>query len=162
VYQLDAFNYSNELSLRVFYISVQSVKDYSSFLYTHPLVRYIFVGGSTFVLDLGLLILLHKKAGFGLALATSIAYWVAIAYNFFLNRAWTFSIKEKESLSKHLMNYLFLLGFNYVFTVLFVTILGHHINFALAKALAVIIQTTWTYSIYKNVIFTNKADEKAK
>lgn len=132
---------------------VHRVKAYSNYFYTHPLVRYIFVGGSTFVIDLGLLVLLHKKVGLGLAVATSIAYWVAIAYNFFLNRAWTFSIKEMESLSKHLANYLILLGFNYLFTVLFVTILGRHINFALAKAIAVVIQTTWTYKVYKDYIF---------
>lgn len=119
-------------------------------------MRYIFVGGSTFVIDLGLLVLLHKKVGLGLALATSIAYWVAIAYNFFLNRTWTFSITEMESLKKHLTNYLVLLAFNYLFTVLFVTLASHHMNFALAKAVAVVIQTTWTYKVYKDYIFVSK------
>lgn len=94
--------------------------------------------------------------GLGLALATSIAYWVAIIYNFTLNRLWTFSIAEKESLHKHLASYLILLGFNYLFTVIFVSEVGHHIYFGLAKAIAVIIQTTWTYSVYKNVIFVRK------
>jgi putative flippase GtrA len=132
---------------------VDSVKDYSKFFYSHPLVRYILVGGSTFVLDLGLLILLKEKAGFSLALATSIAYWVAIIYNFILNRYWTFSVSERENLHRHILNYLVLLGFNYLFTVLFVSIVGRHIYFGLAKAIAVIIQTTWTYFVYKNYIF---------
>ncbi|HVO86370.1 MAG TPA: GtrA family protein [Candidatus Binatia bacterium] len=132
---------------------MQQVKDYSRYLYKHPLVRYIVVGGSTFIIDFGLLVVLHQKAGFGIALATSIAYWVAIAYNFFLNRSWTFSVAEKESLHKHLASYLILLGFNYVFTVIFVSILSRHIYFGAAKALAVIIQTTWTYKVYKDYIF---------
>ena len=130
-------------------------KAYSLFLYEHPLVRYVFVGGTTFVIDLGLLVVLHKKMGVGLALATSIAYWVAIVYNFLLNRFWTFSIKEKESLRKHLVNYLLLLGFNYIFTLVFVTTMSTHINFATAKAVSVAIQTTWTYLIYKNYVFNN-------
>lgn len=129
------------------------LKRHSRYFYEHPLVRYIFVGGTTFVLDLGLLIILHKPVGLGLALATSIAYWAAIAYNFFLNRSWTFSIKEKEDLSKHLVNYLALLAVNYLFTVAFVTLASRHINFAIAKAIAVVIQTSWTYKVYKDYIF---------
>lgn len=132
---------------------MQKVKDYSNYFYKHPLVRYILVGGSTFVLDLGLLIFLKDKAGFGLALATSIAYWTAIIYNFALNRLWTFSMSERENLHRHILNYLVLLGFNYLFTVIFVSVVGKHIYFGIAKGLAVIIQTTWTYFVYKNRIF---------
>jgi len=132
---------------------MQTINEYLNLFYKHRLIRYVFVGGTTFIVDLGLLVFLHKKVGFGLAMATSIAYWVAIAYNFLLNRTWTFSITEKESLKKHLVNYLLLLGFNYIFTVLFVTVVSRHINFALAKAIAVAIQTTWTYKVYKDYIF---------
>jgi putative flippase GtrA len=132
---------------------VQSVKDYSGYLYTHPLVRYIIVGGSTFVIDFALLLLLKQKVGLSLEVATSIAYWIAVTYNFFLNRYWTFSVAEKESLHRHLLNYLVLLGVNYLFTVIFVSMVGKHIYFGLAKAIAVIIQTSWTYFVYKNYIF---------
>ena len=51
-------------------------------LYNHHFVRYVFVGGTTFIIDLGLLVLLHGFLHVNLAIATSIAYWVAIAYNF--------------------------------------------------------------------------------
>lgn len=137
---------------------MHKVKVYSRFFYEHTLVRYIFVGGTTFALDIFLLILLHQKFGWGLAIATSIAYWLAIVYNFLLNRFWTFSLAEKESLHKHLVSYLILLGFNYLFTVVFVSLVSRHIYFALAKALAVIIQTSWTYLAYKHLIFVKTAN----
>ena len=125
-------------------------------LYLHPVLRYILVGGSTFALDFSFLVVFKQGLGLGLALSTSIAYWLAVAYNFSLNRNWTFSAIEKESLKKHLVSYLVLLGFNYLFTVLFVSIVGRHIYFGAAKAAAVIIQTSWTYLIYKNKIFVKQ------
>jgi putative flippase GtrA len=122
--------------------------------YNHPFFRYLVVGGSTFLLDFGILYLLHGVCNLNLGASTSVAYWLSISYNFFLNRYWTFSHKEKESLKKHVSGYFILLIANYLFTVAFVSIVGEHINYIAAKALAVAIQMTWTYYIYKRYIFT--------
>lgn len=126
------------------------------YLYKHHFVRYLFVGGTSFIIDFGTLVLLHGKFRVNLAIATSIAYWLSIIYNFTLNRWWTFSAGENKKLHQHLIPYGILLAGNYVFTVLFVGIVSHHINYAVAKTLAVILQTTWTYQIYKKVIFSNE------
>lgn len=83
------------------------------------------------------------------------AYWISIMYNFTLNRYWTFDVREKESLARHITTYFVLLVFNYLFTVTFVSILGTHINYIIAKALAVAIQMTWTYPVYKKYIFVS-------
>lgn len=132
---------------------IDKTKNLTLYLYRHPLMRYIFVGGTSFVLDIGLLILLYQFLDLNLALATSIAYWVSIGYNFTLNRRWTFSVAEIESLQRHIAAYLMLLAFNYLFTVIVVSTLGQVIYFGLAKAVAVGIQTIWTYKIYKDYIF---------
>jgi putative flippase GtrA len=123
------------------------------YLYRHHFVRYLFVGGTTFILDFATLFVLHVHLLVPIALATTIAYWSSILYNFFLNRWWTFSKFEKESLHRHALLYGSLLGFNYLFTVIFVSLVSHYIYFGLAKILAVPIQMTWTYIIYKKVIF---------
>ena len=120
-------------------------------------MRYLAVGGSTFVIDFLLLFALHGKLNVQLAVATSVAYWISIAYNFMLNRAWTFSARDKSDLRRHLSSYLVLLAFNYGFTVLFISLASHHINYLLAKAIAVGIQMSWTYLIYKKFIFTSQA-----
>jgi putative flippase GtrA len=119
-------------------------------------VRYLAVGGTTFVIDFSILFFLHGILKLNLAASTSVAYWISISYNFVLNRYWTFDSREKESLKRHLTTYFVLLVFNYLFTVTFVSIVGTHINYVLAKALAVAIQMTWTYIIYKNYIFIKK------
>lgn len=130
-----------------------NVKALTLYLYQHHLVRYILVGGTTFVIDFGLLVLLHGKEGVWLPIATGIAYCVSIVYNFCLNRWWTFSASENNSLQKHVVPYVILLGFNLLFTVVFVSVLSHLINYAVAKIIAVAIQTSWTYFCYKHFVF---------
>jgi putative flippase GtrA len=139
------------------------LKHFTLYLYHHHFVRYLLVGGSTFLIDFGLLYLLHGHFNLNLGASTSVAYWVSIAYNFTLNRYWTFDAREKESLARHISSYFILLIFNYLFTVTFVSILGEHYNYIAVKALAVGIQMIWTYPVYKKFIFVSsqpKVDSK--
>ncbi len=135
---------------------VQKTSALLLYLYRHHFVRYLFVGGTTFVLDFGILVLLHGKLSIGIAAATSVAYWLSIIYNFVLNRYWTFDAREKESLQRHITTYFFLLIINYMFAVTFVSYASDHINYIIAKAIAVIIQMIWTYPVYKRYIFIEK------
>lgn len=136
---------------------MEKVRETTRFLYKHHFVRYLVVGGSTFVLDFGLLYMLHGKLGFGIAGSTSVAYWVSIIYNFILNRYWTFDAREKESLQRHITTYFILLVCNYFFAVTFVSLASDHINYIYAKAIAVLIQMAWTYPVYKYLIFTKNS-----
>jgi putative flippase GtrA len=133
---------------------VERLKKHCGFLYNHHFVRYLLVGGTTFVLDFGILVLLHGVMNIGIAAATSVAYWLSIIYNFILNRYWTFDSREKDSLQRHITTYFFLLVINYFFVVIFVSYASGHINYIEAKAIAVIIQMIWTYPVYKHYIFT--------
>jgi putative flippase GtrA len=135
---------------------MDNAKSITLFLYRHHFVRYLIVGGTTFVIDFGILYTLHTHFNVKIAAATSIAYWVSITYNFLLNRYWSFDKREKESLQHHITTYFMLLIFNYFFVLLFVSFFSHHINFIIAKAIAVLLQMTWTYYLYKNYIFINK------
>lgn len=137
---------------------MKQFKAYAVFLYRHHFVRYLFVGGSTFIIDFGLLALLHGIFALPIAIATSAAYWISILYNFMLNRYWTFDAREKRSLKRHIATYLLLLLINYVFVVVFVAIISHYVNYLVAKALAVALQMIWTYPVYKNKIFVSSPD----
>ena len=108
------------------------------------------------MIDFGILYTLHGLLKFNLAASTSVAYWISISYNFVLNRYWTFDAREKESLKRHVTIYFVLLVFNYLFTVTVVSLLSTHINYVIAKALAVATSMTWTYYIYKNYIFIKR------
>lgn len=139
---------------------MERIKELTVYLYRHHFVRYLLIGGTTFVIDFGILFTLHGILKLNLAASTSVAYWISISYNFVLNRYWTFDAREKESLKRHLTIYFALLVFNYLFTVVVVSILGAHINYVVAKAAAVAVQMTWTYVIYKNHIFVTHTDDK--
>jgi putative flippase GtrA len=132
---------------------IRRLKKLTLYLYRHHFVRYLLVGGTTFIIDFGILFALHGKFNLNLAASTSVAYWISISYNFVLNRYWTFDSREKESLVRHITTYFALLLFNYLFTVTFVSIVGTHINYIAAKAIAVALQMVWTYPVYKRVIF---------
>lgn len=134
-------------------------------IYRHHFFRYLVVGVTSFIIDFGLLFFFRFGLGIDLAIATSIGYWVSITYNFILNRSWSFSAGDRKKLRKHALAYGVLIGFNYTFTVLFVARVSHALRssgvratiaVAMAKVLAVVIQTTWNYFIYKNYIFAKK------
>ncbi len=135
------------------------LKNLITFLYNHHLIRYLFVGGTTFFIDFGLLVLLHGKLNIGLAIAASTSYWVSILYNFNLNRNWTFSAAESKKLHQHILPYSILLCFNYLFTVLFLSLITRVIHYQVAKVIAVVVQVAWTYPIYKYVIFGTSSDK---
>lgn len=139
---------------------MDKLKSSAQYFYNHHFVRYLFVGGSTFIIDFGLLVLLHGKLNVRLPIATSISYWTSVAFNFTLNRWWTFSASESKKLHKHMLAYAILLGFNYTFTVIFVSLGSHVVSYEVAKLLAVLIQTSWTFLIYKNIIFKTDAADK--
>jgi len=130
-----------------------SLRDQALKAYSHKPTRYLLIGGSSFVIDIGLLIILHGSFGLSVALSTTIGYWVSVVYNFNLHRIWTFGGISNKKIHQHLIPYSLLLAFNYLFTVIFVSFSSHHINYAVAKTLCVIMQTTWNYFIYNKVIF---------
>ncbi len=135
---------------------IYKLKNLSRYLYQHHFVRYVLVGGTTFLIDLSILYILHGVLKLNLAGSTSVSYWIAIVYNFVLNRYWTFDVREKTNLKNNITTYFILLVFNYLFTVTFVSIVGTHINYITAKILAILIQMSWTYLIYKNYIFIKR------
>ncbi len=132
---------------------IERIKKILFRLYHIHFIRYLFVGFSTFSIDLGLLYILHGILKINLPIAVTIAYSVAVIYNFTLSLKWTFSNKEKKSLYLHITQYAALLAFNYLFTVTFVSIVGGYISYVIAKIIAYGLLVLWTYPIYRLIIF---------
>jgi putative flippase GtrA len=133
--------------------AMETVKHISRKVYEHSFVRYVAIGGTTFMLDFLILVLLHGVLGVNLLVAATISYWSSIIFNFVANRVWTFGATETH-IAKHAVAYGILLGFNYVFTLAFVGIASHMgMHYTIAKVFAVAIQIPWTYIAYKKVIF---------
>ena len=136
---------------------MKEVRGFIGFLYRHNFVRYLFVGGTTFLLDIGILVFCHGVLDIRIEIATTISYWCSVLYNFGLNRWWTFSASEEKALHEHAFLYGLLLAGNYMFTLIFVTTMSSVIYYGLAKVLATGIQVIWTYPLYKYVIFKQAA-----
>lgn len=118
--------------------------------------RYLFVGVSTVAIDYLLLFIFRSVFSSGLVYAVSVAYWISIAYNFTLNRYWSFEA-SKGMIPKQMLLYGCLLLFNYLVTLGVVWGLeSMGLSEYIAKLLALGLTITWTYLFYKKIVFVSQ------
>lgn len=124
--------------------------------YSRSFRRYIFVGVSTVAIDYLVLFVLRNMLSVRLVYAVSIAYWTSIAYNFTLNRYWSFEASS-GMVPKQLFLYGCLLLFNYFVTLGVVWSLESiGLSEYIAKLFALGMTITWTYVFYKKIVFTTE------
>lgn len=114
--------------------------------------RYLLVGGSTALLELGLFQLFSTIFGLPIAPSNIAAVILATACNFALNRNFTFNSSSNPLRS--LVLYCLLFGFNLAFstqTIIFLTDKG--MNSAIAKLITQACVTCWNFVLYRTVIF---------
>lgn len=114
------------------------------------------MGGTSFVLDTALLYVFHEVWGMDLVVASGIAFWVAVIYNFSLSRAWTFGQVEKIGVTSSTILYAGLLLFNFLATIILVPTLSLFMYFVFAKTIVVALQTAWNYPLYKYAVFAKR------
>lgn len=118
--------------------------------------RYVFAGISTVVLDYLLLVVMRMVFTNSLIHAVTIAYWTSIIYNFLLNKYWSFE-DTKSMKPKQVIQYVCLLLFNYLVTLSIVwglEVMG--LSEYIGKLIALVITISWTYLIYKKIIFVKE------
>ena len=117
------------------------------------LFYYLVVGGLTVVVDIGLLALLHEFYGVPLGVATTVAFCVAVAVNFLLNRT-AMSSWGSQGLTQHALRYGSLVVANYVITLAVVTTAGHvGDRYLVAKVAVVAVSTLWNFLLYRYWVF---------
>jgi len=125
-------------------------------LYENSVLRFLVVGGLSFALDLGLLVVLHEVAGIDLVIATPIAFLVSLVFNYFLQRIFTFQSTNHHGISA--AKYISLVIFNVVVSDFIVTgfdALGWY--YIIGKGTSTVLTTVWNYFLYREWIFKNKA-----
>ncbi|MFA5945316.1 MAG: GtrA family protein [Patescibacteria group bacterium] len=79
------------------------------------ILKFLAVGASSALLDIGLLVLLKEVAHVRAFLAVAMNQVVVMAYNFLLNKYWSF--ESKSAHAKQLGRYLVLVGGNYLASI---------------------------------------------
>lgn len=119
-------------------------------------MRYLLVGGGSYVIEIGVLFSL-KKLGLSNLASVAISFWIGLISSFLLQKFITFksSSPSKKHLGMQIILYLSLVAFNYVFTLLLVGTIGKAINVLIIRTLAIICTTVWNYYFYKIHIFSD-------
>lgn len=116
-------------------------------------VNYLFVGGSSALLELLLFQLFYAVLSLQIAAANLSAVFIATAYNFLLNRSWAF--KQDKSAARSILLYLLLFAFNTTFSTTAICLLvAHNVSSVIAKIFTQVCIVLWNYVLYRKVIFT--------
>jgi putative flippase GtrA len=123
-------------------------------IFRHSAVRYLFIGGLSFLVDFGILAVLHTLFGVPVWLATAIAFLASFAFNYTLQRAFSFS--SRASHGRTLAKYVALVVFNTAATVLIVALLeGSALGWGGGKVAATVATTVWNYFAYRYWVFVD-------
>ncbi len=116
------------------------------------LIKYVFTGGSAFVIEQTIFYFLDKAVSANIA--HTIAYTITFWFTFFMNRKFTFN--SKGSFWQQLLKYILLYAFNLTVTNLLLHLLVspplslHHL---LAKIIVSGLVVLWNFPLYKFVIY---------
>lgn len=119
----------------------------------HQIVRYIFVGGFSFVIEIATLYSLNQLLHVSPTISVAISFWVGFIIAYTLQKLVTFQNKEKsrKALTKQLIGYSLLVLWNYAFTLLIVELFHASISVIILRTVVIAITTTWNYFLYKKL-----------
>ncbi len=123
------------------------------------LFRFVVVGVTSAIIDMGLLIGLRELGGVSIPIATTIGFWTGLFYNFSLNRAWSFGA---ERIATPFVRYLTVVGINYLVTLTIVTGgAAAGVPYIFAKIFAIGFGTLGTFVAYNRWVFVQSPDTSA-
>jgi putative flippase GtrA len=116
-------------------------------------LRYLIVGGCSFLLEYGLFFVLLQEYKVHYLIANSIVYSSVSFINFIANRALTF--RSQENFKRQLTLYISLILFNFFASNLVLYILSGvlQIKPLLAKIVVMGMVVCWNFVLYKKVIY---------
>jgi len=126
--------------------------------------KYLIVGFTTFgieysIFSLSFYLLISNKL-FGddtlrANLASVIGYSLSFVYNFMMNRVWSF--QSKSNISKQLLSYGILFGFNVLATWGIITLFSDYFGLwqPISKLVAMAAIVCWNFIFYRKIIYKN-------
>lgn len=117
----------------------------------HSAVRYVIVGGLSFTVDAGGLLLLRDVVGLPAWLAAAISFLASFAVNYTLQRAFAFGGVAPYGSS--LIKYVVLVIVNTVANSLIVAAFDALEAWFVGKVIATVAMTVWNYFLYRYWVF---------
>jgi putative flippase GtrA len=119
-----------------------------------PVVRYIIIGGLTYLLEIAFIFLLISS-GTQEITAVAIGFWFGLTSSFILQKIFAFknTTKKINHVARQSLLYVLLIIINYTFTLVCVKIMSPLIGLLFSRTLALVITTGWNYTVYSKVIF---------
>lgn len=131
---------------------IESVRKRNTSGHSREALRFLVVGGLSFLVDFGLLVILHEVYGFDLIVATPVAFLTSLVVNYALQRYYAF--KATAGIGASAVKYLALVAFNTVAASSMVAgsdALG--LGYEVGKVLSTALMTVWNFFLYKHWIF---------
>ncbi|GAA1446657.1 GtrA family protein [Leifsonia poae] len=120
-------------------------------------VRYLIAGGLSFLVDFGLLALLHDVFGWPVWLASGVAFLVSFAFTYTIQRIFSFDSRAPHG--RAILRYTLLVAFNTLATVLIVSLVNTTVlGWAGGKVIATVASTAWNYFAYRYWVFASDPD----
>lgn len=121
----------------------------------HQAIRYVFIGGVSYVAEVSVLLLLQSTTSYSPGALVGISFWVGLIISFSLQKYITFKNLDssRKVVGKQAIYYGLLVAFNFIFTIVFVELSAQWIDVVTARTIALVITTIWNYLIYKRLIF---------
>lgn len=127
-------------------------------LLERPGYRYLFVGGSVYLLEL-IIIVVAQALGASAVVAVGLSFWIGLVISFLLQKLVTFGDKRTHHkiLIPQVIAFSLLVLFNFSFTVFVTSLLSNTIPAVVTRTIALAITTIWNFYLYRTRIF--KTDE---
>jgi putative flippase GtrA len=117
-------------------------------------VRYIVVGGTSYVFELSALLIIVYPLHQSRTLGTAISYWIGLGVAFGLQKLIAFRNYERQlkTLTRQSLLYGLLTFWNYFFTIAVVSLFSQD-YLIISRTAALLMMSLWNYWLYKKVIF---------
>jgi putative flippase GtrA len=114
------------------------------------LLRYLVVGGTSYIIEMGVLYGLEHGTSLDPVQSVAISFWTGLVAAFILQKYVAFQNHDnrKHIIIKQAIGYCLLVAVNYVFTLLFVGVLQHIASVLVLRTAAIAIITLWNYVVY--------------
>jgi putative flippase GtrA len=116
-------------------------------------LRYLLIGGVSYVVEMAVLLLLVKAFPISSTLAVALSFWVGLIASFALQKYIAFENTggDRKTFGKQALLYGALVLFNYGFTLLFVGLFAVLLGLITARTFALLLTVCWNYFAYIHI-----------